>query len=183
MTGNYLALSASGTHPSLDHRINLLGEAYDLEKFVQPTFLKKVSLINSYNAWVELWHFAHHIAANTLASRNISNNIATESDYIVKAVVKRRLSNTTESNEEVINLLTKAKTLNVTPYIFINKEEGITYIRLGKKAEAKKAFQTYLTSLIDLRDRNEIKEFKNYNKALEDEIIWTKKMIYIVDNL
>ena len=183
MTGNYLALSGSGSHPSLDTRINLLGQVNNLETFVQPVFLKKVSLINAYNAWIELWYFAHHIAANDLANRNITNGVATESDYIVKAVVKRRLSNTKESNEEVINLLSKAKTLNVTPYILLNKEEGITYIRLDKKAEAKKSFQTYLILLNELKDRNEIKELKNNNKALEDEITWTKKMIFKVDNL
>lgn len=182
MTGNYLALSGSGTHPSIDYRISLLGRVNSLETFVQPTFLKKVSLINSYNAWIELWYFAHHIAANDLASRNITNGVATESDYIVKAVVRRRLSNTKESNEEVINLLSKAKILNVTPYILLNKEEGITFIRLDKKAEAKKSFQTYLTLLIELKDKNEIKELQN-NKALEDEINWTKKMIFKVDNL
>lgn len=180
MKGNYLALSGSGTHPSLDTRINLLGQVNSLETFVQPTFLKKVSLINSYNAWIELWYYARHIAANDLVSRNITNGVATESDYIVKAVVRRRLSNTKESNEEVINLLSKAKTLNVTPYIVLNKEEGITFIRLGRKAEAKKSFQTYLTLLIEL---NEIKELNNNNKGLEDEITWTKKMIFKVDNL
>lgn len=183
LTGNYLALSGSGTHPSLDSRIKLLGKVDNLETFVQPSFLKKVSLINSYNAWIELWHFSHHLAANGLASRNISNGVATESDYIVKAVIKRRLSNTKESNEEVINLLSKAKALNVTPYSILSKEEGITYIRLDKKAEAKKAFQTYLTLLNELKDRNEIKEIKNYNQGLEDEINWTKKMIFKVDNL
>jgi predicted Zn-dependent protease len=183
MTGNYLALSGSGSHPSLDTRISLMGEVNSLETFVQPVFLKKVSLINSYNAWIELWYFAHHLAANDLANRNITNGVATESDYVVKAVVKRRLSNTKESNEEVINLLSKAKMLNVTPYILLNKEEGITYIRLDKKAEAKKSFQTYLTLLNELKDRNEIKELKNNNKGLEDEISWTKKMIFKVDNL
>jgi len=183
ITGNYLALTGSGSHPSLDSRINFLGQVNNMETFVQPVFLQKVSLINSYNAWIELWHFAHHLAANDLASRNITNGVATESDYIVKAVVKRRLSNTKESNEEVINLLSQAKTLNVTPYILLSKEEGITYIRLNKKAEAKKSFQTYLTLLNELKDRNEIKELKNTNKALEDEITWTKKMIFKVENL
>lgn len=154
MTGNYLALSGSGTHPSLDTRISLLGQVNNLETFVQPTFLKKVSFINSYNAWIELWYFAHHLAANDLASRNIANGVATESDYLVKAVVKRRLSNTLESNEEVINLLGKAKSLNVTPFILLNKEEGITFLRLNKTAEAKKSFQTYLTLINELKCRS-----------------------------
>ena len=100
-TGNYLALSGNGTHPSLDSRISALGQSPNFDTFVQPNFLKKVSLINSYNAWIELWYFAHHLAANDLVNRNIDNNVATESDYIVKAVVKRRLSNTKESNEDL----------------------------------------------------------------------------------
>jgi Zn-dependent protease with chaperone function len=182
ITGNYLALSGSGTHPSLDFRISMLGSAPNLESFVQPNFLRKISLINSYNAWIELWFFAHHLAANDLAGRNISNGVGTESDYIVKAVVSRRLSNTKESNEEVIVLLNKAKSLNVTPYLIILKEEGITFMRLEKKAEAKKAFQTYLASLNELKLKLENSEIERSN-GIEDEITWTKKMIFKVDNL
>ena len=86
----------------------------------------------------------------------------------------RRLSNTKKSNEEVINLLNKAKSLNVTPYIVLSKEEGITYLRLEKKLEAKKAFQTYLKLLSELKEKNEV---------IEDEIDWTKKMMFKVDNM
>lgn len=183
VTGNYLALSGIGSHPSLDYRIDLLGQVTNIDSFSKPDFLKKVSFINSYNSRIELWYFAHHIAANDLATRNIQNGVATESDYIIKAVVKRRLSNSKESNEEVISLLNTAKTLNVTPYAILYKEEGITYIRLGKKAEAKKSFQTYLVMLNEIKDRNEIKEIKNYSRELEDEVVWTKKMIFKLDNL
>ena len=183
LTGNYLALSGSGTHPSIGYRLDLLGRVNSLETFKQPSYIKKVSLINSYNAWVELWYFAHHLAANDLASRNIINGVATESDYLVMAVIGRRLSNTKASNEAVLGLLGKAKTLDVTPYLILNKEEGITYLRLDKKAEAKKSFQTYLNSLIELKTRNEVRELSNSNQAIEDEISWTKKMIFKLDNL
>lgn len=183
MTGNYLALSGSGSHPSLDSRINTLGLPDNFKNFTQPTYLKKVSFINSYNAWIELEGFAHHIAANELVNRNIENNVATETDYIIKAVIKRRLSNTKESNEDVIALLNKAKTLNVNPPLRLYKEEAISLLRLDRKAEAKKSLQSYLSSLIDMKERNEIKEMKNYNRALEEEISWTKKMIFKIDSL
>jgi Zn-dependent protease with chaperone function len=179
-TGNFLALSGSGTHPNIDSRINSLAGVENFAQFTQTSFLKKVSLINSYNAWLELWQYAHHNAANELASRNINAGVATESDYIVKAVVKRRISNSKESNEEVINLLYKAKTLNVTPYLIIHKEEGITMLRLEKKAEAKKALQTYLILLNEIKVKNEC---KGSNNEIENEIIWTKKMIFKVDSL
>lgn len=182
-TGNYLALSGSGTHPSLDKRIMNMGTPINIDKYSQPSFLKKVSFINSYNAWIELWYFAHHQAALDLVHRNILNNVATETDFIIKAVVNRRTSNTIQSNESVLFDLTKAKSLNVIPNFMIFKEEGITYIRLEKKLEAKKSFQTYLTSLMELREKNDIKEIKNRNKGLEEEINWTKKMIFKVDNL
>jgi predicted Zn-dependent protease len=183
LTGKFLSLSGSDSHPSLDSRINTLGLPENYDKFSQPSYLKKVSFINSYNAWIELEYYANHLAANDLVNRNINNGVATESDYIVKAIITRRLSNTKESNEEVINLLNKAKTLNITPYIIINKEEGITYIRLNMKAEAKKAFENYLSKLNEIKERNGVKEFVNSSKVLDDEINWTKKMIFKVDQL
>jgi hypothetical protein len=136
--------------------------------------------VNSYNAWLELWQYAHHSAAIDLANRNIFAGVATETDYIVKAVVQRRSTNNKESNEEIINLLNKAKTISITSNIIIYKEEGITLIRLERKAEAKKAFQTYLALLNELIAKN---ESNVQNKELENEIVWTKKMIFKVDSL
>jgi beta-barrel assembly-enhancing protease len=179
ITGNYFALSASGSHPSIDSRVMQLGEVNDLDVFEQPSFLKKVSLVNSYNAWVELWYYSHHSAAYDLASRNIKNGVATESDYIVSAVVLRRLLNNKESNEEVISFLNKAKLLNVTPNIILFKEEGITLLRLGKNSEAKISFQTYLNSLVKLQEGH----INNKNNYIEEEIVWTKKMIFKADKL
>jgi hypothetical protein len=183
LTGNYLALSGSGTHPSLDSRINHLGQNFNLDSFIQPTFLKKVSLINSYNAWIELWHFANHTTANNLVNRNYINGVATESDYIVKAIVLRRLSNTQETNEEVLKLLNRAKSLNVTPNITLYKEEGITHLRMNNKIEAKKSFQDYLSQLIKLKEKNMNSSHNENNKLILDEIEWTSKMIFKVDVL
>ncbi len=182
-TGNYVALTSTGTHPSVDSRIELLGGIkVGIDSFTQNHFFKKVSLVNSYNAWIQLFSFANYTTAFELAERNIINGIGTESDYIVKAIVLRRISNNKESNEKVIELLKIAKGLNITPYILIHKEEGISFLRLQNKLEAKKSFQNYVTSLTEIRDRNEIKEFQNFNQELEDEITWTKKMIFRIDN-
>ena len=183
ITGNYLALSSNGSHPSIDTRIFVAGKVDKPEMFIQPSYLKKVSKINTYNAWIGLWSFAHHQAAIELVNRNIDNGVGTEHDYIVKAVVKRRLSNTKESNLEVIKLLEKAKNVNVKPFILIDKEEGITFMRLNDKIEAKKSFQAYLSSLIEIRDNNNVKEIINKNQWLEDEIEWTRGMIYKADSL
>jgi beta-barrel assembly-enhancing protease len=183
MTGKFLALYGSDSHPSLDSRITSLGLPDNFDNFSQSKYLKKVSFINSYNAWIELDYYAHHLTANELVSRNINNNVATEIDYIIKAVIKRRLSNTKESNEEVISLLNTAKILNVNPPLMLFKEEAISLLRLDRKEDAKKSLQNYLTSLLDIKEKNEIREIKNYNKALEEEISWTKKMIFKIDSL
>jgi Zn-dependent protease with chaperone function len=182
ITGNFLAISGSGTHPSIESRIDQIGQVEGIEKYTQQSFLKKVSLINSYNAWIELWSYAHHLAAKELADRNIICGVATESDYIVKAIVTRRLSNTTSSNEEVLNLLNKAKQINITPFIIVNKEEGITYLRLQKFEEAKVSLQKYLESLIEVKTKFDLDDKKSRD-SIEDEINWTKKMMHKIDNM
>lgn len=182
-TGNYLALSSTGSHPSLDFRINALGIPDSFEYFVQPAFLKKVSFINSYNAWIELEYYAHYITANELVNRNINNGVAIEDDYIIKAKVKRRLSNTVASNEEVIELLHIAKALNVNPPIILYKEEAISLLRLNKTIEAKKSLDNYLSCLINLKERKAHLQTTSYNDLLENEINWTKKMIFKITKL
>ena len=92
------------------------------------------------------------------------------------------MSNTVESNQEALILLTKAKTLNVIPDATIHKEEGITYIRLSNKIEAKKCFQNYLSSLLELRNKIIAEDCKAIG-SIDNEISWARKMIYKVDSL
>ena len=183
ITGNYLALSGSGSHPSLESRISQMGNINDFKKFIQSPYLKKVSLINSFNAWIELWYFAHHLAAEDLSNRNIINNVGTESDYIVNAIVKRRLYNSEKSNKEVLELLGKAKELSVAPMIILSKEEGLSYIRIGKINEAKLSFENYLKSLSELYEKEKNRCYPKLElKSIEEEMIWTRKMIFKVAN-
>lgn len=181
-TGNYESLYGSSTHPSIDERIQQIGLVNDFSKFTKATFLKKVSFINTYNSRIELWYFGHHQAAMDLANRNITNGVGTESDYIVKSIVMRRLSNTVATNHEALELLSKAKTLNVIPDASIHKEEGITYLRLSNKVEAKKCFQNYLSTLLELRNKTLAEDCKAIS-SIDNEISWSRKMIYKVDNL
>lgn len=179
LTGNYRSLSGSESHPSIELRIQELVLPEDFNAFSQTKYLKKVSLINSYNALIELENYAHLLAANELVTRNIDNNVATEIDYVIKAIIKRRLSNTKESNEEVVSMLNKAKTLNVHPPLILHKEEAISLLRLDRKAEAKTSLQTYLAALSEYKIKNDI----NNNSVIDEEIVWTKKMIFKIDHL
>lgn len=182
-TGDYLALSDNGTHPSLSSRIAWIGVPDDLEPFEQPKYLKKVSLVNSDNAWLELWIHNHVSAAKDLVQRNISNQVGTETDYIVLAVVNRRAASNKQELEAVLSLLVKAKTLNAHPHIQVFKEEGLTHLRLENALEAKKAFENYLKLLLEFKSRNGLNDVNNRMKTLEDEISWTSKMIFKADKL
>lgn len=176
ITGNYMALSGTGSHPNIDERIG--GELTQAEesKLTKQEYLSKVSFINSYNAEIELY-YSHHLKALGLVDKNIKSNVATETDYIVKANILRRLYNSKEKMDEVLGLLSKAKTLNVTKDIILHKEEGITLSRIGRNIEAKKAFESYLLGLSELFKKDE------KNSVINDELEWAKKMIFKVGQL
>mgnify|MGYP002078499314 CR=1 FL=1 len=180
LTGKYLALSEKGTHPSFDSRINIIGKVKDLSTYSNPDFLKKMSRINAYNAWIELWYLARYKNAIELAELNILNEVATESDYVVKAVALRRLYNNKTSNEEALLLIQTAKSLNVLPLVILNREEALTYLRLENKVEAKKSFALYLSDLIELQSSNTSKSFIN---NIDDEIRWTKTMNHNINKI
>jgi Zn-dependent protease with chaperone function len=172
LNGDYLALISSGTHPALSMRITQIG-AVDPDQFNSKKYDQLVSFVSTFNAENEYWQ-GHLEAALELANRNIEAGVATEEDYLLKAIALRSLFDTPEYNQEALGLIIKAKALNVTPDDFpqIYKEEGITLMRLGRNQDAVNAFQTYLQR-IDMG--NEKPQY------LLDEIAWTKKMIFKIN--
>lgn len=177
ISGNYLSLVGSETHPSLDNRISILGNNVNFKDFTQSNYLKRVSLINSYNALNKLYNYSNHNEAFEFATRNIDNGVGTETDYLVKAIVISRTSNTSESNELALKLIQKAKSLKISPHVNLDKQEALIFLRLNRKQEAKISLQNYLNGL------QRIKNIENKNSQLIEEIEWTKKMIFKVDSL
>jgi hypothetical protein len=171
--GKYYTLSGEGEHPNFERRITRLGKVKDINEFTDAEYLKKVSTVISYNAWNELWYFARHLHAIDLVDLNINNGVAVESDFVVKAVAIRRLYNDKKSNEEVLTLLKKAKSLNVIPLIIISREEALTHLRQSNKVDAKKALEIYLSDLNALQN----------STSVEDEIRWTKTMLFKLDKI
>jgi hypothetical protein len=100
-TGNYLALSGGKTHGSIDDRIGHDFNPVDNSKYSKVDYLKKVSLINTYNAQNELWNLSHIKKAQELVDKNIKSGVAIEMDYLIKAIINRRLFN----NKEKIDLM------------------------------------------------------------------------------
>jgi len=166
LTGNYLALTGTGTHPAIDDRISEIGE---------PTIFKdvrydlRISFVNSFNALIEL-NNQHFLASSNLATRNIQANVATEQDYILKAMTLLYMYDNQNKNNEALNLINKAKALNVLPNINIHKQEALILIRLDRVNQAKSSLLAYL------------KELEKLN-AKSTEYEWTRKMIYKVGKL
>lgn len=59
----------------------------------------------------------------------------------------RALYNTLEKNQEALSYIQKAKSLNVIPTNYANKQEAITLLRLDRKQEAIAAIENYLNGL------------------------------------
>jgi beta-barrel assembly-enhancing protease len=164
-TRNFYALSGSGTHPTLDKRIARIGDV-DPESFNNVKYERIISFVNSNNSIMEFDN-GNINAAVELCDRNISAGVPTEMDYLIKAMAIRLLNDTPEKNQEALDLIDKAKTLNITPFSYLFKQEGITLLRLGKNKEAVEAFNRYLNELLQ----------ENRTEYIDNEVLWTRKMI------
>lgn len=166
VTGNYLALTGKGTHPAIDDRIQEIGEP---KEFMDANYDKTISFVNSINSLYELRN-QHFSTTAELVERNIDAKVATEEDYLLKALTNLYMFDTDVKNKESLAYLETAKNLNVYPIAAIYKFEAILLIRLKRLKEAKISLTTYLEKLE-----------KSDSKGKEYE--WTKKMINKVEKL
>ena len=183
LKGDYLALSGEGTHPNIDGRIARIGKP---KTHISISYDKMISFINSQNAVYE-YNSNHFKACQNLVNRNIAAGVPTEEDYILKAMTNLSLYDNVEKNTEALELINKAKLLNVVPTINLFKQESLVLIRLKKYQEAIKALETYANSIkLEYTKLEQIKNdyawgsTKNY---LDNQAEWTSKMIYKVNNL
>ena len=183
ITGNYLSLSGEGTHPALEDRISKIGKPssfYDIE------YDKTISFVNSFNAIVEL-NNKHLSSCVILANRNIKANVATEEDYVLLAMVTLYMHDTESKNQEALEYINKAKSLDIYPSINISKQEAIVLIRLGKMEAAKNSLEKYREGLADERlNLDKIfntSEWSLLNRYINKEYEWTVKMINKVKQL
>lgn len=183
LTGNYMALSGQGTHPALDDRIKAIGVP---KIFKSISYDKMISFVTSFNAIIE-FNNKHFNACQNLVNRNINSGVPTEDDYLLKAMTNLCLYDNIEKNNEALELINKAKSLNVAPNLNMSKQEALVLIRMGKINEAISALESYRKIIQDqyvkidnIRNEGVWKSTKYY---LDDEKQWTSKMIYKVKNL
>lgn len=183
VTGNYYALTGNGSHPNISERISLIGKP---NSFTSSKYDKLISFVNTTNA-INEFNNKHFNACQNLVNRNINAGVPTEDDYVLKAMTNLYLYDNLEKNLESLELINKAKNLNVAPMINIHKQEALVLIRLNKNTEALIALKTYSDKLDQAL--NDIESIKNENswfltkQYLEDEKTWTSKMIYKVKTM
>lgn len=177
LNGDYLALTGEGNHPALDDRIKAIGTPVT---FIDTGYDKKVSLVNTFNAALEL-NNQHFKSCKMLAERNISSNIATEEDYVMLALVTLYMYDTPESNQEALRLITKAKQLSIYPTINMAKVESLVHLRLAKGEDARRSLAKYKELLdaefLRLEKIKDPKYWTALNTYLTQEYEWTRKMI------
>ena len=173
-TGNHLVLKDSHTHPSLDSRLEKL--AVIPKEFYSEEYQRIISFVNTNNAKIE-YSKKHFLECENLVDKNINAGVGTESDYILKALVTRVIHGDKKNNLLALDYLNKAEELGIEPNAYIDKQKAITYLRLNQTFEAKDALEQYLNQLsLILGEENEMSNFEE--EALNNEISWTKKMIY-----
>jgi len=178
INGDYYSISGEGTHPALAERIKNIGVPKD---FPSSSFDRTFSSIISLSAILE-FNSKHFKACQNLVNRNIKAGVPTEDDYILKATTNLYLFNNDEKNNEALDLINKAKALNISPTINLYKQEALALIRLNRNQDAIKAFENYLSSIdqwyIDLDKIKNERSWALTKDYLDKEKEWTAKMIY-----
>lgn len=145
---------SSDSHPALVERINAAGVANlknDLE------YERMVSFAVTSTAYTKM-DYRRFREAMKGVSQNITNNVATADDYLIKANCLLALQDNQQSNMEVLNLIDKAKTIQPNN-INIYKAEILAELRLKNHSAAKEKLQNYI-AFLDLMDE-ELPSIKN----------------------
>ncbi len=181
LSGNYLALTGTGTHPAIEARVKKIG---DPPTFSSREYDKKISFVNTFNASAE-FRKKHYYSVANLLQRNIDADLATEEDYVLLAMTKMSMYDSDIRNREALNLIRKAKELNIYPTLNMYKQEAIVLIRLAQFDKAKESLNKYLEILnAEKGNLNAIRndrQFTNLNQFLAEEYEWTVKMINKVE--
>ena len=142
-TGNFMALSAEGSHPSLDQRISKIGNP---SAQTHPGFFRKTSFVNTMNAMIA-FNAHQYEYSRKLVKRNIEAEVAGTDDYILLAMTNLRMHDTEKKNEQALQWLQKAKELEAESNLNLPKQQAITLIRLGENQKAKENLKEYLALL------------------------------------
>ena len=98
--------------------------------------------------------------------------IANEEDYLLRAKLKRTLSNSYESNLEALQLINTALAMNDFNYVEALAEKGLILIRLDQVGQAREVFEEYKTAVAGMS-----------NMPQGRDAIWANRMLIKCDQL
>lgn len=156
--GDFASIEGSGSHPSLQSRINRFDEG-DVVMPDEPSFQARVSLANSYAGALEFYE-NHYFTCVERLSVNIRNNTAEEADYVLSAMALSKLPSVS-TDSLALAYLNKAESLNVNPVKTVYKQKALTFLRLSRKDEAITELKKYIATLQVNEEDNEIEWAKN----------------------
>ena len=147
---------------------------------------RRISFVNTYNA-IEALNNNNFLKSKELSEKNLISNVATEDDYLILALVNTYMYDSEKENLKSLELIAKAKNLNIYPNINLPKQETIILIRLGRKEEAKKSLLEYIQNLEKERLFTEKQyspaDYSKISSFINSEIKWSMKMRNKIDHL
>jgi hypothetical protein len=105
-------------------------------------YMINISSVLSLTAWQE-YHHHNYDKALYYSDRVFDLGIANEEDYLLRAKLKRTLSNSYQSNLEALRLINTALAMNDFNFVEALAEKGIILIRVGEIGEARQVFEEY----------------------------------------
>ena len=175
--GNWAAYYLSGDHPSLEKRIEYSGTPY---KRTDSNFEKKVSFAVT-EAAIAKYANGRFTQALKHVSQNINNGVATDDDYLIKALCTLNLYSDASHNTEALSLVQRAKSINPNN-VNILRTEIIASLRCNDNGKASILLDQYMNDLQDSMSTVANKESNSYS-FLKSEYDWARKMAIKVKGL
>lgn len=175
--GNWAAYYLAGDHPSLEKRIEYSGTPY---KRTDPDFEKKVSFAVT-EAAIAKYSNGRFTQALKHVTQNINNGVATDDDYLIKALCTLNLFSDAQHNQEALALVQKAKAINPNN-VNILRTEIIASLRCNEKEKAASLLEAYLRDLDKSMTEISNKDSKSYS-YFKNEYDWARKMAIKVKGL
>lgn len=175
--GNWAAYYLSGDHPSLRERIQYSGNPSSKQ---DPTFERKISFAVT-DAAISKYNRGRFNQAYKLVSQNISNGVATDDDYLLKALCTLNLYSDLSHNREALSLVQQSKDLNANNANIL-RTEIIANLRCNDKNRASSLLNSYMNQLSDNMAKISDKESCTY-QFYTNEFEWARKMSIKVKGL
>ncbi len=165
---DYHTLSRYGSYAEMDERIGRLAEA---KEFNSRNYLKAMSGVTTFNAILHQASSNYDLSTHLL-QKNIGLQLATDEDYILLAKTHMHLYDTPESNQEVLDILAKAKEISRYPNPNAYKQEILVLLRLNRQAKAADTLVEYMELLNSM-----------FNNGSIDDAAWMASEISWANNL